>query len=372
MNILIITEHADGGDGWAQYTAGVRDGLRERGHRVQLAVARGRNGDWSVLPPALQLLHRPFLAPIVARTLRRIVERMQPDVVHVAVEPYILALPLLPRAIRERVILTAHGTYGVRPLHARWTRFLLERAYRLLPRLITVSAFTKRRIMEELARGGAREAAARLERATDVIHNGIALPPWEPLPSGVRMRNILLVGGVKPRKGALEAVEACAHYARRSSEPFLFSIIGSVHEDEYLHTVLSRIRELGMEGSVSARGFLSASELERAYREASLFLMPARTEPDNFEGFGIAYLEANARGVPAIGPDTGGAAEAIEEGMSGYHVNVSDPAQIAERMAWILDEHRIDPQNCRRWAERHSLEKVAEQTEAAYRSLVRM
>jgi phosphatidyl-myo-inositol dimannoside synthase len=109
--------------------------------------------------------------------------------------------------------------------------------------------------------------------------------------------------------------------------------------------------------------------LERFYGEADLFLMPAKTTLTTFEGFGIVFLEANARGVPCIGPQRSGAAEAIAEGRSGFRVDPRDPLQIAERMHRILDEHAIDPSHCVAWAREHSLEAQLQAVENVYASL---
>jgi glycosyltransferase involved in cell wall biosynthesis len=214
-------------------------------------------------------------------------------------------------------------------------------------------------------------AMGRAERAI-VIPNGIALPTWNSLTHHEGPKNILTVGGIKPRKGILEAVEACAAYKRRSTTSFVFTIVGSVHELEYEQLLQRRIAALGLQDTVRIAGFVSDAELMELYKNADLYLMPVQTTPDVFEGFGLVYLEANAFGVPCIGPDKSGAAEAIEEGTSGYHVNVDDGEQIAERMAWILDERRIDPASCRSWAERHSLEVVCTRTEAVYNTLSRI
>ncbi len=72
------------------------------------------------------------------------------------------------------------------------------------------------------------------------------------------------------------------------------------------------------------------------------------------EGFVLAFLEANARGIPCIGPNTGGCPEAISEGKSGFICDPKDPNSIAEKMKNIF-EGAIDSKNCREWAEEHDI-----------------
>ena len=113
-------------------------------------------------------------------------------------------------------------------------------------------------------------------------------------------------------------------------------------------------------------GPLSDAELAKAYKEADLLLVPSQTTETSFEGFGLVYIEANAYGVPCIGPERSGAAEAIEDGKSGYTVSAHDPALIAKRMHWILNEEKISAASCRAWAEAHSIEKTVNAVEEVY------
>jgi phosphatidylinositol alpha-1,6-mannosyltransferase len=140
--------------------------------------------------------------------------------------------------------------------------------------------------------------------------------------------------------------------------------------DAYVERVKTRIQELHMDDVVMLHGNVSGNVLHDAYARASLFLMPAKTTENSFEGFGIVYLEAAAHGVPGIGPREGGAAEAIIEGKTGYHVDPSNATEISERISWILEERRIEPSSCRSFAEAHSIDRMTLQTIAVYTSLL--
>jgi phosphatidylinositol alpha-1,6-mannosyltransferase len=57
------------------------------------------------------------------------------------------------------------------------------------------------------------------------------------------------------------------------------------------------------------------------------------------EGFGIVFLEAAAAGVPQVAGDSGGAAEAVVEGATGFVVSdPTDPALVADRLARLIDD----------------------------------
>ena len=95
---------------------------------------------------------------------------------------------------------------------------------------------------------------------------------------------------------------------------------------------LARLR--GLAGSLAGdaiefTGFLSRTDLERRYAEASLFALPSRGE-----GFGLVYLEAMAAGVPCVGSIHDAAAEVIADGETGVLV---DPDNVDGMAATIAD-----------------------------------
>jgi phosphatidylinositol alpha-1,6-mannosyltransferase len=56
------------------------------------------------------------------------------------------------------------------------------------------------------------------------------------------------------------------------------------------------------------------------------------------EGFGIVFLEAAACGVPAVAGRSGGAWEAVEDGVTGFVVDPLDAGAVADALARLLDD----------------------------------
>jgi phosphatidylinositol alpha-1,6-mannosyltransferase len=71
---------------------------------------------------------------------------------------------------------------------------------------------------------------------------------------------------------------------------------------------------------------------------ADLFVMPAREDPPDVEGFGLVFLEANACGTPVIGARTGGIPDAIRDGDTGLLVPPTDPDALAEAIRRVLTQ----------------------------------
>jgi len=379
MNILLIANGLSGKDGWSRYSVNLRDALVARSHRVEVLT-----------PPApLSFLSRPWRSFFLAQKIRRFVQENPTDVLHFTVEPYATAILFLPKEIVKKTILTIHGNYGIRPFRLWRSNLMTKMAYRRIPKFITVSRYTKDAVIKELRRINKPSLAKRFEERATVIHNGIPLPPFSsseesasaddesrsfstrPAARGSleeNVKQILHVGGIKPAKGVGEAIEACALYKEKYGKRFHLTIIGTVWRDHYLKGLELEIKQKHLEDYVTFRGPVSEEELASAYRNADLLLVPSVTTQATFEGFGLVYIEANAYGVPVIGPHVSGSAEAIKDGVSGYQIDVFHPEMIAMRIHWILDEERIKPEECRKWAEEHSIETVAAQVEKVYSS----
>jgi phosphatidyl-myo-inositol dimannoside synthase len=90
--------------------------------------------------------------------------------------------------------------------------------------------------------------------------------------------------------------------------------------------------QLGVTGQVTFHGHVTPAELEQLYARAHLFAMPSRKE-----GFGIVFLEAMQRALPALGANHGGTPEVIEHTVNGFLVECDSPAEIGFYVAAVID-----------------------------------
>ncbi len=374
MRIVLITTDIAGKSGWSRYASDLGRTLASLGHKITAIVHEKTGADWcteyAILGRDVDELGNPLLRFRDAWRLRRILKKIKPDIVHVMAEPYGLLLPLLPHG-PWKTCLTIHGSYAVLPLaKGGGTRRLAEKMYNKVDRVFSVSQFTKNHLQR---REPAVWRSADLEHKVRVISNGIDLTRV-PLPPEGRiqqpMRSIIGIGAVKERKGYIQAVEACAQFRQTFKVDVRYDIYGSLeHDPAYVERLRSRIHELGLENAVQLHGSVTDETLDLAYRNADLFLLLSQGDDTNFEGFGLVFLEASARGVPVIGPTTGGCPEAIRENRSGYAVDPTNTKLAAERMHQILVQHSIRPEECRFWAEANSVERRAKELSKAYEEL---
>ena len=152
---------------------------------------------------------------------------------------------------------------------------------------------------------------------------------------------LVSISRLVPRKGFDTAIRAAA--LLHSSRPRLLLAIAGGGRDE------QRLRGLAtsLDAPVRFLGRVSNDDLPRLYGCADVYAMLCRNRWGGLEqeGFGIVFLEAAACGVPQIAGDSGGAAEAVDHGVTGLVVrHPDDPREVAAAIEALLD----DPAQARR------------------------
>lgn len=181
-----------------------------------------------------------------------------------------------------------------------------------------------------------------------VVHLGADLPDHGRLQrrDGSSPPRLVTVGHLVARKRHADVLRALAVLGAR--HPTLrYEIVGDGPERVALEGLAAR---LGVSDRVDMLGQLPPEQaLERA-RRGTLFVMPA-TE----EAFGVAYVEAMAGGVPAIGCRGEPGPEEIAAAGDGF---VLVPPGDVERLTQRIDELLSDPHRLRE-AGQHARESVA-------------
>lgn len=371
MHVVLLAPDLHGKSGWSRAALDLAHGLMARGHKVTALVCEEAETDVAqevMLRPPMRLLSNPLLCFWDAIKLRRMLLQVQPNVVHVIAEPYAMVLGMAS-VPHSTTCVTVHGSYAAIPFQGNaLTKMLMSYALKKVTRIITVSNFTKGYLLEH---AGPSVGTEVLKPKIRVIPNAIDFARF-PLEKAEKEQqtpaHILSVGAIKARKGCLQAIEACS-VLKDNNVPFQYDMIGSLEEvPEYVEELKQMIVRLDLSDHVHLLGAVSEERLQQAFAKADVFLMPSRHEGPHVEGFGIVFLEANAWGVPVVGPNTGGCPEAIKDGETGYVVDPNHPQMIAEALRKILVEKKISSDACRRWAEEHGIGKIAAMVEDAYKA----
>ena len=147
---------------------------------------------------------------------------------------------------------------------------------------------------------------------------------------------VVSVSRLVPRKGMDVLVEAASRLAP-SFPDLTVAIGGRGRESEGL---AAQVAETG--APVRLLGGVANADMPDLIAAADVFVMPCRNRWLGLEqeGFGIVFVEAAAAGVPQVAGDSGGAAEAVEDGVTGIVVaRPEDPGEVANALRRIL----VDP-----------------------------
>jgi glycosyltransferase involved in cell wall biosynthesis len=362
-------------------------GLARRGHRVTVLAPAERFADYveqegpvTVVRcrsiPALHLLRnadrdRIRVALFPAEIASRTVETLLPDVIHIQVPAYIgasaaragerLGIPLVAtnHAVPENPFPSRDPQSPLFRIFARtfWDRII---AFCNRCDAVTAPSQTACRIL----------SAHGLERPAHAISNGVDLelfrPPRDEAEKAACRRQlglpqdrliVLYAGRLAPEKRLDVLVEAIPRVLPRYPAHFVFCGTGST-------TVEEHAAALGLTSATTFLGLVPDETLPLVYRAADLFVLPSEAELQ-----GMVLLEAAATGLPLLGADALAIPEIVRDGETGLLHAPGDPANLAEKLAWLLG----DPDLRRRLgaggqslAQEHSFERTLSSFERLY------
>jgi glycosyltransferase involved in cell wall biosynthesis len=115
---------------------------------------------------------------------------------------------------------------------------------------------------------------------------------------------LLAVGSLIPRKGYDVLVAALA---RLTHLPWRLTVVGDCgRSPQTVRQVRADIARFGLADRIALLGTVGTDELAPLYASADLFVLASR-----FEGYGMAYAEALAHGVPVVGTTAGAIPETV-------------------------------------------------------------
>jgi phosphatidylinositol alpha-1,6-mannosyltransferase len=165
---------------------------------------------------------------------------------------------------------------------------------------------------------------------------------------------IATVSRLSAYKGHDMILRALAALPPATRHRFQYIIAGKGQNQEPLR---AQVGALGLTEGVRFLGYVPERDLADLYRACDLFVMCTHEFADRpeVEGFGMAFLEAQACGIPAVGTRTGGIPDAIREGEGGWLIEQNDVAALCEilmRLAATPEEFRNAGYAARRRVER--------------------
>jgi glycosyltransferase involved in cell wall biosynthesis len=384
MRVLYLTDSLSDLDGVGRYGVRLLSAIEDAGEGIEIEVLLGRKhrvnsselrASWNVnvgLPPD----HYYYMTPLRfwANTLlclpRAVAAARRADVVHCIKDfPHSWLGAWAAKLAGKPCIATGHGTYTTEPLlsgrHRGRARWAAER----FARWISVSGFTKRRLLEALdGAGPSEEEILVVSNAVNAAHyetkREVGVQPWH----GKRYTSA--IGEIKERKGHHLSLAAWLRVAvdQPDLEHFL---VGKPAGDEYEASLHAMVEEAGLAARVHFLGNIAEDEKVDLLQGSLAFLHSPVTAADGgYEGFGLVYLEAAACGTPSVGTLGSGAEDAVKVGVSGVLVDPTVDA-VADGIREVLggEGPARFAASAKAYAQECSWEKNAENVLAVYREV---
>jgi glycosyltransferase involved in cell wall biosynthesis len=269
--------------------------------------------------------------------VRRYLQSLNPSIAHVHFGTDLVALWPMLNQLDVPILTTLHG-YDINTHAEHWRRSW--RASRKYPqRLLEISRDSRVRFVavSEAIKQRAIEFGLPQERIF-VRYIGVDTQQFAPSgkPLAERPRRILFVGRMVEKKGPSILIEAFAQVRREVPDAELVMIGDG--------PLLASCRSLAASLQVPVQ-FLAAvpnSRVQQEMKQTRVFCLPSITAASgDAEGLGMAILEAQAAGVPVVTSARGGAAEAIENGVTGIAFAESDVGALSTGLIRLLRDDNV-------------------------------
>lgn len=275
------------------------------------------------------------VAPPIGLSLARIVRHFRPDVIHChtpfsigwqgARASDVYGIPLIG---------THHTLFGEYvESYSRLGNQVNTRIAALIRRYVArfynrcdVTSTASRFLADDLVAGG-------LRRPVHIVHNPVKTDLFRPLAADERPARasgetkIVYFGRLAAEKNLPQLLALIEPALRRHPQASL-DIVG---DGPMMGPLVTKVRQRGLEGQVSFKGWMRGEALARHVAGADICVSASLTENQP-----LALLESLACGVPVVALAAAGVPEIIDEGRTGYLVDPADTSGLFARRVETL------------------------------------
>jgi glycosyltransferase involved in cell wall biosynthesis len=245
---------------------------------------------------------------------------------------------------RKKKVAIVHGTeLNLKGVKRNLTNSALNRFYKI----IAVSNYTKSLMnhlklqnIEVIYNGFNSEAETKSERVNldDPTH-----------------LQLITIGNVSERKGQLNVIKAIPKLVQKYPK-LHYHIVGIPTNQKEFESYAAA---LGIQNHITFYGKVTAIKKQKLLAQSHIFLMLSNaTKSGDVEGFGIAIIEANAAGLPAVGSKNCGIEDAIKNNYSGKLVNPLDAPEVSLAITEIVRNYDTYANQAMEWSKNFKWEKV--------------
>ena len=356
------------------YCSELAKAIAGRGHDVHVFAHR------DALPDSAYTLH-PILTLDLAQDLKRL-DAFEMDIWH---SLFLFYAPLALR--KQNVFVTGFGddfySFRIRQAlpgkallgrHVLWrlsenartnaeqwllrrelaaNRRLYGRAIRRARHVVTISNFSKTRLCHAFPQASGKTTIIP-PGVTDRFFRNHDAPGKKPF--FLTVTRLDETDRIKNVHGVIHALAEL-----QDDYDFRYRVVAGAVTGSYRGELEQLIVAKGLAGKVSIEGRKTDQELAEYYASADLFILASYAENENFEGFGIVFLEANASGTPVLTTREGGMVDYVREDVNGFFTEDPSPTGIKAALKRYLDgELSFDADQVRRAPEAYRWTHIAD------------
>ncbi len=235
------------------------------------------------------------------------------------------------------LVTIGHGTEFTQKT-SKYDFFLNKLAYGYSDVLISISKYTKEIVHKQNIK----------PKKIEVIYNSADENLFKPLDNEIIVdfkrkkglagkKIVLTVGNLSERKGQKLVIQAMPEILKNNPD-VVYVAIG-------FPSIIIQLNELsnklGVENHVLFPGIVESSELLLWLNACDVFTLPSIQNSGDYEGYGIAVVEAALCGKPAVVSDSAGLKEAVINDFTGIIVKENSSEQIAEALIKLLNDNNL-------------------------------
>ena len=190
-----------------------------------------------------------------------------------------------------------------------------------------------------------------------VIPNGFQLleNPMKKINKKRGYPSLITVGSVTERKGQRNVINALPTLIQSYPE-IHYHIVGLPYKK---NEFLDFAKKLGVDSYMTFHGAVSEEHKKDLLLNSDIFTMLSQnTISGDVEGFGIAILEANNLGIPAIGAKNCGIEDAILDYKSGILIQNDNPVEFKKSINIILNNYVLYSNEAKLWSSKFSWKNI--------------
>ncbi len=352
--VIVTSEFPPQPGGIGNHAFNLANHLSNKGFKIKvIADVRSNDGrdetefDNSLAYSVIRIKKRSFRFIMYLKRIWKTYKSLKHASVVIATGKFSLWNVALSNTIyKKKSIAIVHGTEV--NFKTLWLKKSIDKSLKHFDKIVAVSHYTKSLI-------------SHLKKEVVVIPNGITLSEWNVSEiDDVNLKGnpvLTTVGRVSSRKGQLNVIKLLPQVLK--TFPNLhYHCVGIPTEAEFFKEIAS---QLDVASNITFHGSVNDANLKEMLKATDVFVMlSTESTTGDVEGFGIAILEANALGIPAIGSQGCGIEDAVQIERSGFIIDPKSDIEFSNSIKRILASQTEFNSGANKWAKQHDWNQIVE------------